>query len=230
MIGTKSVIAIIPARGGSKGVQRKNIRLLGGKPLIGWSIDAARQSKYIDRVIVSSDDAEIIKVATQLGCDAPFVRPAALAADETPGIDPVLHALTKLPGYDCVVLLQPTSPLRTAADIDGALDTFLNRQAPACVSLTLSDKNPHWMYSLSHDAGLTPVMPASPGFTRRQDMPSAYYLNGAVYIADTKWLVASKTFLTQETVGYVMPKERSVDIDTQDDFALAEFYLGNHAR
>lgn len=125
---TPTFLAIIPARGGSKGVPRKNIRNLAGKPLIAWTIEEAKKSKYINRVILSSDDNEIIEIAKNYNCEVPFVRPKNIAEDNTPGIDPVLHAIKQCPGYDYVVLLQPTSPLRTVEDIDGCIRYMLNKK------------------------------------------------------------------------------------------------------
>ncbi|MEH2097772.1 acylneuraminate cytidylyltransferase family protein, partial [Nostoc sp.] len=121
MIHGKKVLAIIPARGGSKAVPRKNIREIGGKPLIAWTIEEAKKSQYIDRLILSSEDDEIISIAQKWGCEIAFKRPVELAQDDTPGIAPVLHALNQLPIYDYVVLLQPTSPLRQVIDIDGCI-------------------------------------------------------------------------------------------------------------
>jgi CMP-N,N'-diacetyllegionaminic acid synthase len=122
MIGERKVLGLIPARGGSKGVARKNIREVRGKPLIAWTIEEARRSIYLDRLVLSSEDTEIMEIARSFGCEVPFRRPEELAADDTPGIDPVLHALRELPGFDYVALLQPTSPLRTAEDIDGCIE------------------------------------------------------------------------------------------------------------
>lgn len=223
MINGKTVLAIIPARGGSKGVPRKNIRDIAGKPLLAWTIEEAKKSKYIDRLILSSDDAEIIEVAKAWGCEAPFVRPAELARDDTPGIDPVLHALREMPGYDYVALLQPTSPLRTAADIDGCLALCESHSAPACVTVTEPAHHPYWMYTLNDAAALHPL--SEQQATRRQDLPPVYALNGAVYAARSAWLRASRSFLTADTLGYVMPASRSVDIDNEQDFAFAACLL-----
>src|ERR1039458_650454 len=118
MINDKTVLGVVPARGGSKGVPRKNIRMAAGKPLIAWTIEKALKSQYIDRLVLSSEDLEIMEVALRYGCDVPFRRPVELASDDTPGIAPVLHVLEKLPGYSYVALLQPTSPSRAAEDID----------------------------------------------------------------------------------------------------------------
>ena len=223
MINGKSVLAIIPARGGSKGVPRKNIRDLAGKPLIAWTIEAAKASQYIDRLVLSSDDAEIIGVAQAHGCEAPFVRPAELARDETPGIDPILHALQALPGYDYVVLLQPTSPLRTGEDIDGCIARCEEKNAPACVSVTEPDHHPQWMYTLDDRETLQPI--SGQRAVRRQDLPEVYALNGAVYVARTEWLFETRNFLSESTQGYVMPSRRSLDIDTEQDLAIAACLL-----
>ena len=220
MIDGKSVLAIIPARGGSKGVERKNIREVSGKPLIAWTIEEAKKSKHIDRLILSSEDSEIIMVAKSLGCEAPFVRPAELAQDETPGIDPVLHAMSKFPNYEIVVLLQPTTPLRSILDIDGCIEHCLAKNANACVSVTQVEENPYWMYTLSDDGEMHRLIQTDKIFNRRQDLPIVYIPNGAVYVAYRDWLLLHRTFLTEQTFGFVMPQERSLDIDTEQDIQL----------
>lgn len=231
MIGTKTVLAIIPARGGSKGVPRKNIRDVAGKPLIAWTIEAARKSVYIDRLILSSDDAEIIWVAGEWGCEAPFVRPAELARDDTPGIDPVLHALGALPDkYDYVVLLQPTSPLRAAQDIDGCIERCCLTAADSCVSVTVPDKSPFWMFTLDDRGEMRPLLETSGQYTRRQNLPAVYALNGAVYVARTAWLAASRSFIAAGTLACVMPSERSLDIDSETDLLLAGLLLNRPSR
>jgi CMP-N,N'-diacetyllegionaminic acid synthase len=227
MIGGKSVLAVIPARGGSKGIPRKNIINLAGKPLIVWTIEAAQKSQYIDRVILSSDDDEIIAVAKKWGCEVPFRRPARLARDETPGVAPVLHALEELPGYEYVVLLQPTSPLRTAEDIDSCIEQCVSKGANCCVSVTEPEKSPYWMFTIGEGCRLEPVVKTDTIAVRRQDLPLAYALNGAAYVADSKWLLTQRAFLTAETIAYKMPQERSLDIDTAIDLILAEILLNN---
>ena len=220
MIKNKTVLAIIPARGGSKGVPRKNIREVARKPLIAWTIEEAKKSKYIDRLILSSDDTEIIEVAKAWGCEAPFVRPAELARDDTPGIDPVLHALDMLPGYDWVVLLQTTSPSRSVADIDGCIENCATNRAPACVTVAEAEQSPYWMYTLDSDGAMQPLIATGNSFARRQDLPAVYVLNGAVYMAECDWLREHKTFVTGETLGFVMPRERSLDVDTELDLQI----------
>ncbi|MBO8164301.1 MAG: acylneuraminate cytidylyltransferase family protein [Brevibacillus sp.] len=225
MIQGKSVLAVIPARGGSKGVPRKNIKPLSGKPLLAWTIEAAKQSSLLDRIVVSTEDEEIAKMAREFGAEVPFMRPQELAQDDTPGIDPVLHALEQLPSFDYVVVLQPTSPLREAVDIDSCIRMCVERNKPACVSVTLADKPPHWMYQLDEQSHLHPIVPQERAIARRQEAPPVFLLNGAVYVAQTEWVQNSRTFLTNETVAYAMPKERSLDIDTDIDFVIAEEWL-----
>ena len=212
------MLALIPARGGSKTLPRKNVLRVGGRPLLAWTIEAARAARCVDRLILSSDDEEIMEVARQYGCDVPFVRPANLAADTTPTIDVVIHALDAVPGYDFVALLQPTSPLRTGADIDAACAMLEAQAAPACVSVTLAEQSPYWMYWLGEASALRPVLADHHGFNRRQDLPPIYILNGAIYIADIEWLRRTRSFVSAATLGYIMPGERSIDVDTAADF------------
>jgi N-acylneuraminate cytidylyltransferase len=220
------VLAVVPARGGSKGVPRKNVRRAGGKPLIGWTIEAARAARYVDRVILSSDDAEIIAEAKRLGCDVPYVREGRLAEDGTPAIEVVLDALQRCPGYEWVVLLQPTSPLRTASDIDGAIALCRQRGAPSCVSVTPAQESPYWMYRQGPDGRLVPLLQSAMPL-RRQDLPPVYSLNGAIYVSRADWLAREKKFISPETVAYEMPAERSLDIDTESDFLQLQFLLGD---
>ena len=224
MIENRTVLAIIPARGGSKGVPRKNIREVAGKPLIAWTIEEAQKSRYIDRIVVSTDDLEIAETAGQWGGEVPFMRPTELAQDDTPGIAPVIHMLTHIqPVYDLVVLLQPTSPLRTVEDIDGAISLMMSRKARACVSMVEPDKSPYWMYSLDSSGKLLPLLDGD--YACRQEIPAVYALNGAVYVAESSWLVRMRTFITDETVAYIMPKDRSIDIDTETDLAISAIIL-----
>lgn len=222
MLDNKRYLAVIPARAGSKGLPGKNLLPLGGRPMIAWSIEAALASRYLDTVIVSSEDEEILAVGRQWGAQTPFVRPQELAEDGTPGIDVVLHACRAMPGYEYVVLLQPTSPLRAAEDIERAIERCRDSGAPVCVSVTKPEKSPYWMYFLDEAGHMAPVVDAGRLPALRQALPEAYALNGAVYVARIDWLEQAKAFLTAETVAYVMPRERSVDIDTALDFKLAE--------
>ncbi|MCT6925666.1 acylneuraminate cytidylyltransferase family protein [Metasolibacillus sp.] len=217
------VLAVIPARGGSKGVARKNIRNLVGKPLIAWTIETARQSKYIDKIIVSSEDDEIIKVAKKYGAEVPFVRPAYLAEDTTTSIETILHAIEQCPGFDYIVLLQPTSPLREPEDIDGCIKKAIEGKG-FCVSVCEVTESPYWMYTLSSANNMQHLI-ESPLIGRRQDLPKVYTLNGAVYVANIRDLKQTKSFINENTVAYQMPSERSCDIDTELDFIICEYLM-----
>jgi N-acylneuraminate cytidylyltransferase len=228
VIEGRSVLAVITARGGSKGLPGKNLRALRGRPLIAWSIEAARQSRVVDRLILSSDDADIILAARELGCEAPFIRNPRLSGDDASSVDVVLDALDRVPGCDLVVLLQPTSPLRAAADIDGTLQRMEQAGAPACVSICPAPSHPWLTFAQDGEGRLDPFAGPPPGASlRRQDLPPAWVLNGAVYAADAAWLRREQTFVRPgQTAAWEMPLERSVDIDTLEDFRAAERLAG----
>lgn len=230
MIAGRRLLGLIPARGGSKGLPRKNVLNLSGKPLIAWTIEAALGSRYLDRVILSSDDEEIMDVAAEWGCEVPFRRPDHLAADDTPGVAPVIHAIELLGGFDYVVVLQPTSPLRTSADIDGTVDKCIAEGATSCVSIVEAATPPEWMYTLGGRDYLEPLLPGSERVLRRQDARPAFVLNGAVYVAEVEALRRTGRLVTEDTLGYRMPPERSADIDTALDLAWCEFLLDRQAR
>lgn len=218
MIHGKSVLALITGRGGSKGVPGKNILPIGGKPLIQWTIDAARASKYVDRLILSSDDEAIMAVAAAGGCEVPFRRSAHLASDTASSIDVVVDALERVSGHDIVLLLQPTSPLREASDIDGTLERLIASEAPACVSVRPAEEHPYWTFRTDADGRLLRYAEPPSGLpTRRQDLPEAWCLNGAVYAAHVGWFLKNRSFLTEQTVSHPMPADRSLDIDTPAD-------------
>lgn len=223
-----SVLALIPARGGSKGVPRKNVCLLAGKPMIAWTIEAARQASSVDRIVVSTEDDEIARVAREFGAETPFMRPDALAQDNTPGMDVVFHALDNLPAYDDILLLQPTSPLRTAEDIEAIVRLRTELNAPAAVSVTEMDHPVEWMYRMGTGTRLQSVLDTPPP-ARRQDAVSTYALNGAIYLARVDWLLEQRSFVTAQTIGYVMPAARSPDIDTPLDWRWVEFLMKEKA-
>ena len=225
MINGKSILAIIPARGGSKGIPRKNIKMLAGKPLIAWTIEEAKKSKYIDRLILSSEDDEIISVAKEWGCEVPFKRPIELAQDNTPGVEPVIHAINTLTEkYDYVCLLQPTSPLRKVEHIDGCIEKCINNNAESCVSVSEVDKHPYWMYEIDNEDLLIPLLDGK-NVSRRQDLPRGYALNGAVYVSRYNQILEQKKFVTKGTISYVMDKRSSIDIDEQIDFNLCDLII-----
>lgn len=218
MISNLEVLAVIPARGGSKGVPGKNILPICGKPMIQWTIDAALESQYIDRLILSSDDNEIMAVAAAGGCEVPFRRDPSLAGDSVSSIDVVLDALERVAGYDIVVLLQPTSPLRITNDIDGTVERLVSSGAPTCVTVRAAEEHPFWTFFADERGCLERVVKQPVSIPmRRQDLPEAWCLNGAVYAARVDWLLRNRSFLSVGTVFYPMPAERSLDIDTHSD-------------
>jgi len=217
------VLGLIPARGGSKGIPNKNIKLLNGRPLIQYSVDAARNVGIIDQVVVSTDSSQIAAVAKECGAEVPFMRPAALAQDDTPGIDPVLHALQELTDVDSVILLQPTSPFRTSRHIEECFELYQKSGGESVVSVAESAKHPAWMYFMSDERTLKKVI--SQDASRRQDLMPAYFLNGAIYIASREFLFKNRGFVTAQTKGYIMQSEYSLDLDTAQDWKLAEYFM-----
>ena len=228
MINNGTVLGLITARGGSKGLPGKNIKPLCGKPLIGWTIEAALASKYIDDLILSSDSPEIMSVAVQFGCKIPFTRPESLATDEATSIDVACHALNVLQSqgrhYEYLVLLQPTSPLRETSDIDSCIELCSEANTMSVVSVCRSEKSPFWTFYISEKNQLRRILPA-PSFSRRQDAPQTFHPNGAVYVARVNHLLERQSFIDELTVGYIMPRERSIDIDTEIDFQLAALIM-----
>ncbi len=193
--------------------------------MIAWAIEAGHESEYLDHLIFSSDDEEIMSVAEENGCEVPFRRPAELAQDDTPGIDALLHALDQVESHDYVVLLQPTSPLRTADDIDATVARCHQSGGTACVTVTETDKPPQWMYTITDDGCLDSVLDNKDSVTRRQDTPSTYAINGAVYVARRVWLRETEDFVTDCTLAHVMPKERSADVDAAIDLEWCELLI-----
>jgi len=225
---------LIPARGGSKGLTGKNIIPLLGKPLIAWTIEQALASKYIDRVVVSTDNKEVAEVSKKYGAEVPFARPKELAEDNTKGIEVVLHAIDwfmkndKLKQFDLLMLLQPTSPLRTTEDIDKAIEYLFLREAKAIVSVCEVDHHPLWSNTLPEDGCMKNFIRREVMNKNRQELPVFYRLNGAIYLAYCNYIKERKSFFGKETFAYIMSKERSIDIDNEIDFKLAEILVKNN--
>lgn len=219
MIGAKRVLGVIPARGGSKGVARKNVVEVAGRPLLSWTVDAARNSRLLDHVVLSTEDEDIASVGRALGCSVPFLRPRELASDTASAVDVALHAAAMITGFDIIVLLQPTSPLRTAEDIDATCLLLSDTLVPAAVTVTAAEEHPAWMYELRDSATLEPVLQPSVPPRRRQDLTPVYVLNGAVYAIHLPVLRSEGTFVPTGCRAHVMPHERSLDIDTADDMS-----------
>lgn len=225
MLNKKTFLAIIPARGGSKRLPRKNILDLAGKPLIGWSIEAGLKSKYIDKVIVSSEDNEILEIAGKYGSET-IKRPDILASDTATSFDAINHTVENTENYDYVVLLQPTSPLRTADQIDEAIELLEEKNAGAVVSVCEMDHNPLWSNTLPKDGNMNHFIRDEIRDIRSQDLEKYYRLNGAIYICDTSRLLNEKSFFLHDNIfAYYMDRESSVDIDEKIDFKFAEILI-----
>jgi N-acylneuraminate cytidylyltransferase/CMP-N,N'-diacetyllegionaminic acid synthase len=228
MYRSNSILALIPARGGSKGLPGKNLMTLAEKPLIAWTIEQAKGSSYIDRLLVSSDDGAILRTAKHYGAEAPFVRPQELARDDSKSIDVVFHAidwclLSRIP-MDVLMLLQVTSPLRTTDDIDRAVELFFDREAGAVVSVCETTHHPYWTNTLGDDLSMKSFLKPS-AVTNRQELPRFYRINGALYIGSVDYIREIGGFFGPKTFAYIMPRERSVDIDTKMDLDFAEFLM-----
>jgi len=222
MLGGKTFLAIIPARGGSKRLPRKNILDLGGKPLIGWTIEAARRSNYIDQIVVTSDDSEILSIALQYGAKT-LQRPDELSSDTASSFDAIKHAIDNMQSYDYIILLQPTSPLRTNTHIDEAIALLDEKKADAVISVCETDHSPLWSNTLPSDGSLTDFIRDEVKNKRSQDLEPFYRLNGAVYICKTETLLAQKSFFIDSNIfAYIMDKKSSIDIDEAIDFLFAE--------
>tara|TARA_Y100000589_G_scaffold198339_1_gene187303 strand:+ start:1430 stop:2122 length:693 start_codon:yes stop_codon:yes gene_type:complete len=214
-------LAIIPARSGSKGIKNKNIKLFCGKPLIQWSIEAALKTSFLDRIIVSTDSQEYADLAINLGAEVPFIRPAKYAQDDSPSIDLILHALDNIPEARTILLLQPTSPLRDHTDIESIYSFWKSKPNQSVVSISKSKHHPSWMFELNNDLTINSFSKEIRAF-RRQDLPDIYLINGSIYLASRNFLLKEKSFISPDTLGFIMPKEKSIDIDDEKDWIYAE--------
>ncbi len=222
-------IVVIPARGGSKTVPGKNVRLIAGKPLLAWSVEAALASAQFSRVIVSTDNAQIADVAKRAGADVPYLRPTELAQDDTSTVAVALHMLDWLEQNgdslpDWVMVLQPTSPLRTADDINNTVE-MTRSGAPSVASVTEAIPHPYLAGKIRGDGVLYGVPALELQDNRRQSFPDLYALNGAIYYNRSQAIRTERKMVTADTHAYVMPPERSLDIDSPWDFYLAELIL-----
>ena len=223
------MIAIVPARGGSKGLPGKNIRILHGKPLIAYTIEAALKSPHIEEVFLSTDSQEIANIGMQYGVTVPFLRPAKLATDDALAIDNYIYTIERLEKISnkeisSVMILQPTSPLRNFQDIGLAIDLFNRNNADSVISYTEEELQISWHKYISTDGHLIDILESS--IKNRQAYRESYYPNGAIYIFKKELLLQGK-YYNDNTFAYIMPRNRSVDIDTLDDFIYAEYLLGN---
>lgn len=227
-MSTRRILGLIPARGGSKGLPGKNVRPLCGTPLISWTVAAALESGALDRVVVSTDDDEIASAATAAGAEL-LRRPDELATDVAPMLGVVLHALAEVPTgvgpYTHVMLLQPTSPLRTAEDITSAIARLEETGGEAIVSVCEAEHSPLLSNILPPDGSLKGFLRSDVARAPRQALDRYYRLNGAIYLASVPFLESHESFIGEGAFAYVMPAERSVDIDSELDFTIAEALL-----
>jgi CMP-N-acetylneuraminic acid synthetase len=225
------ILGLIPARGGSKGVPRKNIKFLGEKPLIAYTIESAIKSKQFEDIVVSTDDAEIANVAEQFGAKVPFIRPAKLSTDAAKSIDVVIHALEILENsgarYDAICLLQPTNPFRSSQFIIDAITKFKTEKVETLLSVlpVPNEYNPHWTFEINKSGYLTISTGDEIIIPRRQELPIAYYRDGSIYLVLLETIKKNKTFYG-ETIGFIKTDANfHVNIDTQDDWNMAESLL-----
>tara|TARA_Y100001934_G_C12363505_1_gene782095 strand:- start:2173 stop:2877 length:705 start_codon:yes stop_codon:yes gene_type:complete len=223
------MLAIIPARGGSKGIIKKNIVDFAGKPLIQWTIEAAKKSKHIDRIILSTDDQEIATVCKSMGVEIPFLRPVELARAESMAIDNYIYTIDRLNrdysnGYQEFVVLLPTSPLRTASDIDSAIKIFYDKDADSVISISKLHHPFEWILSLKDSGKVQPQKNIKlKQMMNRQESQKYYLPNGAIYVFKLQLLKKKYSYYSKNTFGYKMPVERSIDIDTEYDLDYAKY-------
>lgn len=208
------VSAIIPARGGSKEIPKKNLACVGGYPLIAWTILTAKRAKGLDRIIVSTDSQEIADVSTSYGAESPFLRPDELAQDDSPAEAVIHHVLDWLAEKDnyipeYIMCLQPTSPFRNPEDIDRSIRAAVEKNADAIVSIVEADSHPYWSHELDGEGRIKPFIRLDEYVTRRQDLPSVYVENGAIVLVKRDVFLKHGSWYTERTYGYVMPQERS---------------------
>ena len=232
MINGKSIIAVITARAGSKGLPGKNSIKLNGKPLIQYSIEAGINSKYIDKVLVSTDCKDCIKIATKMGLKIPFVRPDNLAGDKVSSFDVIEHALKFLNEkdeiFDILVLLEPTSPLRSSTDVDLAIKKMIDEDCKSLVSVSKSEEqHPDFTFKIDNKNKLVPWNEKKFESKRRQDIQPAYYLEGSIYISYVNEYIKNKTFCFEGTLPFEMPKHKSFEIDDIVDFLCVESIIKN---
>jgi N-acylneuraminate cytidylyltransferase/CMP-N,N'-diacetyllegionaminic acid synthase len=220
------MIALIPARGGSKGLPGKNTKLLAGKPLIAYAIESALNSKYISKVYVSTDSEEIAEIAIKYGAKVPFLRPIYLATDEALAVDTYIFMLDKWKesgeNVDSLIILQPTSPLRSSANIDEAIELFQSKNASSVISYTEENHPISWHKYVNEDLTFSPIFEEE--IVNRQQKRKTYYPNGAIFVFKED-LIREKKYYNENSFAYLMSRNNSVDIDTLEDFEYAEFLI-----
>jgi len=221
------ILAVIPARLGSKRLPKKNIRMLYGKPLLAYTIDSVKNSQHVNRFVVSTEDKEIEQISQSYGAEV-ITRLLELARDESPTEDVIINVLEQLHNNeqytpDIIILLQPTSPLRTTEDINNAIKTFLNSSGDSLISVTEHDHTPYWAFRI--EKGLLKPEFTKESLKRSQDLPKLYRPNGSIFITRVKTLLKNRSFYTNQIIPFIMPRERSIDINDEFDFSIAEILL-----
>ena len=224
----RTVLGIIPARSGSKGIPRKNIRLLDGKPLITYTAQSALASSFLSRILLSTDDPEIAEIGKATGLYVPFIRPSELALDSTPMIDVVLHAIhwlqSRRENYDAICLLQPTSPLRSSQTIDRCISLLWERNVESVISVrpVPPEYNPHWVYYETSNGLFQLSTGEREPISSRQQLPPAYHRDGSVFVVKTQTVIAQGSLYGATTAGVVSPEEEAFDLDTEEQWELLE--------
>lgn len=225
MYRDKTFLAIVPARGGSKRLPKKNVLKLDGKPLISYSIEAGIESKYIDKLVVTSDSTEILDISRFCGATT-IKRPDELASDTASSFDAIEHAILNCDKYDYIILLQPTSPLRRTRHIDEAIELLLSKKGDAVISVCETDHNPLWSNTLDDSLSMQNFLQDEVLNKRSQDLETHYRLNGAIYICQVNKLLEQKSFFLNKNIyAYKMDRESSIDIDTELDYKIAELLM-----
>ncbi|HQR31455.1 MAG TPA: acylneuraminate cytidylyltransferase family protein [Blastocatellia bacterium] len=230
-----NILGLIPARGGSKGVPRKNIRLLAGKPLLAYTAEAALASNRLSRIILSTDDEEIAAVGRTCGLAVPFLRPAELALDTTPTLPVIQHAVQFLEAqgerFDAICLLQPTNPLRQTSDIDGCIELLESAEADTVFTMLAvpAEHNPHWVYFRTADGSLRLSTGEAAPIPRRQDLPPAFHREGSVYVARRDVVMLENSLYGARVIGFEIERSRSVNIDNLEDWTKAELLIQEKA-
>lgn len=234
MYNNKKFLAIIPARGGSKGLPGKNIKELNGKPLIAYSIEAAINSKVFDRIIVSTDDEKIAEIALKYGAEVPFLRPEELATDTADSMDVLFHTINFLKDkgeeYDYIMKLQPTSPLRTEKEILEATKLLFEKKAESIVSISECEHHPLWTNVLDEDNRLFNFIKEDIKHKNRQELPIYYQINGLIFLSEVNSLLKTRDWYGERSYAYICDSKKAIDIDNIIDFKLAEILLKNEER
>ena len=238
MFQKKTILSFIGARAGSKGLKNKNVRVFGGKPLLCWSVEASLKSAYVDRTVVSTDGKEIANIAKEVGADVPFLRPVELAQDQSSIFDSIIHGITWIRehenlSYDYILLLMPTSPLRSSEDIDHILEYYFQNRKTESDTLVCVDPLPEtfgWAMAPSQNGYIDFCFKSAGGVANRQELPKLFLPSGLVYIAPTSVMLEKENFYTEKTIFYITDPQKTIDIDTEEEWQKAEKILAKRQK